>query len=63
MCERGLNDNFNRLLRRYIPKGTDLQKITDENVRRVKGSLNLKPMKYFDFRQSAVVFRECLKIA
>lgn len=32
--ERGLNENFNGLLRQYISKGTDLRTVTDEQVRK-----------------------------
>ena len=46
-CERGLNENFNGLLRQFIPKGVDLRLITDEDVRRAEKSLNLRPRKCF----------------
>lgn len=61
--ERGLNENFNGLLRQFIPKGTDLRLITDEDVRRVEKNLNLRPRKCLGFRQPEVVFREYLQAA
>ena len=33
--ERGANENANGLFRRYFPKGTDFEMITDEEVARV----------------------------
>ncbi|WOD09336.1 IS30 family transposase [Marinomonas sp. GJ51-6] len=33
--ERGSNENFNGLLRQYIPKGTDLRTVTDEEIAKV----------------------------
>ncbi|MDM5112215.1 hypothetical protein OB950_21275, partial [Aeromonas caviae] len=43
--ERGLNENSNGLLRQFIPKGTDLREVTDEDVRRAEQWLNLRPRK------------------
>ena len=59
--ERGLNENFNGLLRQYIPKGTDLQTVTDEDVRAAEKQLNLRPRKCLGFRQPEIVFQEYLQ--
>lgn len=56
--ERGLNENFNGLLRQYIPKGTDLQAVTDEEIEQAQRALNLRPRKCLEFRQPATVFEE-----
>lgn len=61
--ERGLNENFNGLLRQYIPKGIDLRLLTDEDVKRVERRLNLRPRKCLGFRQPEVVFQELLQVA
>lgn len=61
--ERGLNENFNGLLRQYIPKGIDLRLVTDDDVRRAEQRLNLRPRKCLGFRQPEVVFRELLQAA
>jgi IS30 family transposase len=61
--ERGLNENFNGLLRQYIPKGTDLRTISDEDVRQAEKQLNLRPRKCLGFKQPEIVFHECLQAA
>ncbi|SEB18818.1 IS30 family transposase, partial [Marinobacterium iners] len=61
--ERGLNENFNGLLRQYIPKGTDLRMITGEDVRKAEKQLNLRPRKCLGFRQPEIVFQEYLQAA
>lgn len=61
--ERGLNENFNGLLRQFIPKGTDLRLITDEDVRWAEKRLNLRPRKCLGFRQPEMVFQEYLQAA
>lgn len=43
--ERGSNENINGLIRRYFPKGTDLTKITENEVARVEYLLNTRPRK------------------
>ena len=59
--ERGLNENFNRLLRQYIPKGTDMRTISDEFVSWVERRLNLRPGKCHGFKQPEAVFRELVQ--
>ncbi len=54
--ERGLNENFNGLLRQYIPKGTDLRLVSDERVKQVQTRLNLRPRKCLGFKQPQKIF-------
>lgn len=61
--ERGLNENFNGLLRQYIPKGTDLSNVSDEFVRWAERRLNMRPRKCLGFKQPAAVFRELVQAA
>lgn len=56
--ERGLNENTNGLLRQFIPKGTDLRKVSEEDLRRYQNALNSRPRKCLGFRQPSVVFAE-----
>ncbi len=48
--ERGLNENTNGLLRQFIPKGTDLTAVTDDELRKYQGALNSRPRKCLGFR-------------
>ena len=61
--ERGLNENFNGLLRQYIPKGTDLRAVTDEEIEQAQRALNLRPRKCLGFRQPGKVFEEYFRAA
>jgi IS30 family transposase len=56
--ERGLNENTNGLLQQFIPKGTDLRMVSEEDLRRYQGALNSRPRKCLRFRQPSVVFAE-----
>ena len=61
--ERGLNENFNGLLRQYIRKGTDIRTVSDRFIDQVVKKLNLRPRKCLGFRQPAVVFNELRQAA
>jgi IS30 family transposase len=56
--ERGLNENTNGLLRQFIPKGTDLRTVSEEELQQYQGALNSRPRKCLGFRQPSVVFAE-----
>ena len=45
--ERGSNENLNGLVRRFLPKKTDFEKVSDEEVRRIEYLLNTRPRKRF----------------
>ena len=47
--ERGLNENTNRLVRQYFPKGTDFTRLDDDDVRKVEYLLNTRPRKTLNF--------------
>ncbi|WP_370215286.1 IS30 family transposase [Idiomarina sp.] len=61
--ERGLNENFNGLLRQYIRKGTDLRTVTAKQIKDVERALNARPRRCLAFKQPAVVFDELIKAA
>lgn len=46
-----------------IPKGSDLRKFTDEDVRHIKKRLNLRPRKCLGFKQPEVVFLDYIQAA
>lgn len=60
-CERGSNENQNRLVRRFFPKGKDLTGITDNEVRSVQAWINDYPREIFGFRSSGEKFEEAKK--
>lgn len=47
--ERGTNENTNGLIRRYFPKNTDFNKVTEEQIRAVQNLLNNRPRKVLGF--------------
>ncbi|MEX0813177.1 MAG: IS30 family transposase [Chitinophagales bacterium] len=58
--ERGCNENFNGLLRRYFPKGTDFSTLTQADVDGVVHQLNHRPRKRLNYLTPYEVFVEGL---
>lgn len=50
--ERGSNENGNRLIRRFIPKGTDITLITDEFIKEVENWINNYPRAMFKYKST-----------
>jgi IS30 family transposase len=47
--ERGLNEHTNGLVRQYVPKSTDFDKVSTEDIRKVEDLLNDRPRKVLKF--------------
>jgi IS30 family transposase len=58
--ERGSNENQNKLIRRWIPKGSPIENYTDEEIQRIETWINDYPRKIFDWGTSAEMFAACL---
>lgn len=48
--QRGTNENTNRLLREYFPKGKDINNLSDEYIQEKIDELNLRPRKCLGYR-------------
>jgi len=48
--ERGTNENINGLIRWYLPKGTDFNRITCEQIAHIESLLNNRPRKCLGFK-------------
>ena len=53
-----MNENCNGILRRFIPKGTDLSKISREKLEKILNKINGKPRKILGFISSYKRFKE-----
>lgn len=46
--ERGTNENQNKLIRRFYPKGVDLSEVTQEELNKIQDFMNNMPRKIFN---------------
>ena len=51
--ERGSNENHNKLIRRFVPKGTDIGKLSVKDVKRIEHWMNHYPRRQFGYKSSS----------
>ena len=56
--ERGLNANTNGMIRDFLPKGTDFNLISDEEILEIQNNLNSRPRKALKFKRPVYLFVE-----
>jgi len=60
--ERGTNENTNGLIRQYLPKWTDLSKVSYQRVAKIASKLNNRPRKCLGYRTPAEVLGRVLRL-
>lgn len=58
--ERGSNENANRLIRRWIPKGNNISKVSENKIKEIENWINNYPRKLFKGKNSNEIYREHL---
>lgn len=59
--ERGTNENQNRMIRRFIPKGTNIANIGDKEIQWIQDWMNNYPRKILGYRTANEAAEECLQ--
>ena len=58
--QRGTNENTSGLLRQYLPKGTDLSHLTQQDLNAIALQLNNRPRKVFEFRSPLEAYSDIM---
>lgn len=61
--ERGSNENMNRIIRRFFPKGTNFDEVTREQVEEAERWMNHYPRKLLGWKSAAMLFDEEIRAA
>jgi IS30 family transposase len=56
--QRGTNENINKMIRRFLPKGQSFKGLTNEEVERIERWINNYPRKMFGFKSSNEIYSE-----
>lgn len=61
--QRGTNENINKMIRRFLPKGTSFKNLTQKEVKRIEKWINNYPRKILKFKTSEEYYQEEIKVA
>ena len=59
--ERGSNENANRIIRRFIPKGEDIDHFSKSQIKDIEKWMNHYPRKRLGYRSAKQAAQECLR--
>lgn len=54
--ERGSNENTNKIIRRFIPKGSDISKYKEKEINRIENWINNYPRKILGYKSAIEVY-------
>jgi IS30 family transposase len=59
--ERGTNENHNRMIRRFIPKGTNIALLDDQEIKKIEDWMNDYPRRILAYMTPRQMAQECLQ--
>lgn len=60
--ERGSNENQNKMIRRFIPKGTDIHDVNEQDIKKIQNWLNNYPRKRLGYKSANQMAQENFQI-
>ncbi len=59
--ERGINENYNRIIRRFLPKGTSFENLSQETLNRINNWIDSMPRKRHKYKSAEKMFEQELE--
>lgn len=56
--QKGGVENANRIIRRFLPRGTDMSRITDQDIYAIQQKINATPRKILGYKTPAEILKE-----
>ncbi len=56
--ERGANENVNGIIRRYLPKGTNFDEVSERTITQIEYAINNMPRKILNYKTAYEVFQK-----
>jgi len=60
--ERGTNENWNGIVRRFIPKGSSFDELTEKDIQRINHYINTLPRKRFGYKTPLDLWNEQMTV-